>query len=560
MLLFEQTEPAEPSPLLHAMRGLAGFFLPERRPSHLWIRWLFLRSLALIYLSAFVSFLFQIQGLIGPTGILPARNYLRTLAAQTGPIRYWFAPSVFWFGSGRFALDFVCWLGVAAAVVLFFNFWPRAMLAVCFLSFLSIIGVAQDFAGYQSDSMLLGAGFAAFFFAPRGLFPRSDTDPPTPISRFLLLWLWFEIYFESGVAKLASHDPEWRHLTALEQYYQNGPLPTWIGWYAQQMPAAIHMTMAAATLAVELGVAWLFLLPRRFRIVCFWIVTPLQLGIIATANYCFLNYLVLCLGFLLLDDDYLRQSLNGAVVARIQRLPWVQSAGRALRRLPVILPVSSHPAPAGGASAFGAGPLRAGKRVAWHAVAGFLLVWVFYAGLAQMLAMVEPPLILPTAPVTALQPFRIADEFGLFANMTRERYEIEFQGSNDARTWTAYPFAYKPQDPAEPPGIYAPYQPRFDWNLWFASLGGWRQTPWVAVVEMRLLENNSAVLSLFRGNPFRAQPPLYVRAVRWQYWFTDFAQRRRTGMWWRRSLIGLYAPELHRLPEGKFEVEAWPSQ
>ena len=71
--------------------------------------------------------------------------------------------------------------------------------------------------------------------------------------------------------------------------------------------------------------------------------------------------------------------------------------------------------------------------------------------------------------------------------MTEQRYEIEFQGSNDGgRTWIAYPFRYKPQDPMERPGIYAPYQPRFEWNLWFASLAPWQASPWVVAAQARL--------------------------------------------------------------------------
>ena len=45
--------------------------------------------------------------------------------------------------------------------------------------------------------------------------------------------------------------------------------------------------------------------PRRVRLICFFIVTPWEIGVILTANYTFLNYLVLVLGFLLLDDGYL---------------------------------------------------------------------------------------------------------------------------------------------------------------------------------------------------------------------------------------------------------------
>ena len=104
-----------------------------------------------------------------------------------------------------------------------------------------------------------------------------------------------------------------------------------------------------------------------------------------------------------------------------------------------------------------------------------MLIWIFYATTVQMIWIILPRFPLPTSPVAALDPFRIANRYGLFAVMTRGRWEIEFQGSNDGQNWVAYPFRYKPQDLGKPPGIYAPYQPRFDWNLWFASLGSWRE-------------------------------------------------------------------------------------
>src|SRR5215475_7394835 len=143
--------------------------------------------------------------------------------------------------------------------------------------------------------------------------------------------------------------------------------------------------------------------------------------------------------------------------------------------------------------------------------------------------------------------------------MTRGRYEIEFQGSSDGQNWTAYPFRFKPQDPKEPPGIYAPYQPRFDWNLWFASLGSWRQEPIVPNTALLLFENDRDVLALFRGNPFSGHPPRQVRTVVWQYWFTTMAEKRATGMWWRRQRLGLYAPTLERQPDGSIRVMEWPT-
>src|SRR5262249_7167329 len=167
--------------------------------------------------------------------------------------------------------------------------------------FLSFVAVLQDFSSYQSDGMLLEAGFISIFFAPGGFRPGlARLDPPTRLAAFMLRWEWFRIYFESGLVKILSGDPHWRDFTAMDDYYQNGPLPAWPGWYVQHFPHWYHAMTVGITFLVELGVVWAMFLPRRARIACFVAVTALQAGIIATANYAFLNYLVLMLGFLLL--------------------------------------------------------------------------------------------------------------------------------------------------------------------------------------------------------------------------------------------------------------------
>src|ERR1035438_4312464 len=106
--------------------------------------WLFLRALGLIYFSAFFSLSFQIRGLIGPGGILPAGPYLQEVAAQLGYARYWFAPSLLWISGSSPMLITLCWLGMIASVLLVLNLWPRAMLLIAFACFLSFVSAAQD--------------------------------------------------------------------------------------------------------------------------------------------------------------------------------------------------------------------------------------------------------------------------------------------------------------------------------------------------------------------------------------------------------------------------------
>jgi hypothetical protein len=449
------------------------------------------------------------------------------------------------------------------------NLWPRLSFFVCFVCFLSFVGASSVFSSYQSDGMLLEAGFLALFFAPRGLWPGwGPHDPPSRMSWFLLQWEWFRIYFESGMVKLVSGDPQWRNFTAMDEYYQNGPLPTWIGWYVEHLPHWFHAATVGGTLALELGLVFMMFLPRKVRLILFCIVTPWEVGVIVTANYAFLNYLVLSLGFLLLDDKFLlrfvparfrprepERSAEPAPELRKEERLSILDVGEASLATADIEESDHVPKRHPFLELFG---------FSWWitrlAVTAILLTWIVYNTTAEMIGIPLGNIPLPVKPLIALEPLRIANQYGLFAVMTRGRYEIEFQGSSDGTNWTPYSFRNKPQALDEAPGIYAPYQPRFDWNLWFASLGGWRDNEIVPLTEERLLVGDGAVLALFRGDPFPQIPPRYVRAVIWQYWFTTMDEKRQTGNWWRREYLGLYAPELTMTADGHFAVVEWPEE
>jgi hypothetical protein len=478
----------------------------------LWPRWLLLRALGLIFFSAFYALAFQIHGLIGERGILPAGLYLARISTVFGPLtRVWFAPTLLWINSNDWALTSIVTGGLIASLLLVLNVWPRLTTALCTILFLSCIAALQDFSSYQSDGMLLEAGFVSIFFAPRGVRPAlGATDPPSRFSVFMLRWEWFRIYFESGVVKLLSGDPHWRNFTAMDDYYQNAPLPSWMGWYVQQLPHWYHAGTVIIILGAELVLVWAVFLPRRFRIACFAFVTALQVSIIATSNYGFLNYIVLALGVLLLDD-------------------------RALARVGFRLTSSV--------------PREETRRFRIHRQAETIILGVaFYTTIVAFAFGASNSLL--ALPTRLLEPFRIANAYGLFAVMTPARYEVEFQGSNDGKSWVAYRFRYKPQDLVERPGFFGPYQPRLDWNLWFASLERWQQSPWVVLTEERLLEGSPSVLGLFREDPFRGKRPAMVRTVLWQYWFTDLDTKRKTGAWWRRKELGPFSPGVTRAKDG----------
>src|SRR5215475_12794601 len=140
--------------MLESLRKAADWLLGPEAPAetqrtHLLPRWIFLRALGLIYFSAFYSLIFQIKGLIGPQGILPAGEYLAAVAGiVSGIARFRWVPSLLWFGSSDHALMLVCWLGLFASLAIVFNLWPRLSLTVCLVCFLSFVSAAQEFSSY----------------------------------------------------------------------------------------------------------------------------------------------------------------------------------------------------------------------------------------------------------------------------------------------------------------------------------------------------------------------------------------------------------------------------
>src|SRR5262249_49175696 len=92
------------------------------------------------------------------------------------------------------------------------------------------------------------------------------------------------------------------------------------------------------------------------------------------------------------------------------------------------------------------------------------------------------------------------------------------------------------------PRWVAPHQPRLDWQMWFAALSNAQSNPWFQQLLIRLLEGRGDVTSLFAVNPFPNQPPRFIRAITYDYHFTDWETRRNTGAIWTRTVVGQYFP------------------
>jgi hypothetical protein len=246
--------------------------------------------------------------------------------------------------------------------------------------------------------------------------------------------------------------------------------------------------------------------------------------ILLTGNYTFFNFLALALCLLLLDDFILQKFVPRQAFGT----PSIVSArteNNAKRAEPALV------AP---------GCRRWPKTVTIS-----LAVVVITISLFQMTSMfgARSGLWFPAAYLDAqFAPLRTVNSYGLFAVMTTERREIIVEGSNDGTNWLAYEFKYKPGDVTRRPGFIAPFQPRLDWQMWFAALGSPRQNPWFENFCERLLQGSPEVLALLKKNPFPGQPPRFIRAEFYNYHFTNADERHATGAWWRREFVGEYLP------------------
>ena len=489
-------------------------------PAHLLVRSVFLRSLGVIYLIAFVSLWAQIIGLVGSNGILPAKSTMgiaqRQVEAQKlGVDRYHLAPTLCWLDSSDGCLKAQCAAGAGLALLVIVGIAPAPCLFLLWLIYLSLSTVSREFLSFQWDLLLLQTGFLAIFLAPLQVWAGvSRAAPPSRLVLWLLRWLLFQLMFESGCVKLVSGDSAWHHLTALNSYYQTQPLPTWIGWYAHQLPAWAQKASAAAMFGIELFAPFLIFTPRRPRQFACWAFVLLQVLIFLTGNYCFLNLLTIALCVLLLDDAALMRFLPGRLHGLASPNP--QRSTPKLWRWPSQVTI----------------PL---------ACISLAISLMRLGGLSRLPIPWPTPLL---GMYVWLSPLRTFNSYGLFAAMPTSRREIIIEGSNDGVTWLEYEFKCKPGDVKQRPKFVVHHQPRLEWQMWVAGLGSYQNNPWLVSFCARLLDGSPGVLGLLERDPFPNKPPRHVRAVVYEYHFTDSATRRKTGAWWRREKMGDYMPPL----------------
>ncbi|XP_061577923.1 lipase maturation factor 2a [Cololabis saira] len=475
--------------------------------------------------------------------------------------------------------------------------------------YLSLYQVGQVFLFFQWDNLLLETGFLCILVAPLTLLRGSRAvREHDRVTFWLTRWLLFRLMFASGVVKLTSRCPTWWGLTALTYHYETQCIPTPLAWFAHQLPVWWQKLSVVATFVIEIAVPFLFFSPlRRLRLGAFYLQVLLQVLIIFSGNYNFFNLLTLALCLPLLDDQHVRFWLRKKDKAKdddnndSKLQSWLcyllELAVWSLIIFGTVLcfdlQVDTTKKSVSSRTAFTYHQFNQCLKtvtmpcvwigvlsLTWEmvtsmfrcaCVSGFLkrfwgmVQWsLFAAAAASMFAVSLVPFTFIEYDSNAkvwpgvrqayelLDRYQLVNSYGLFRRMTGVggRPEVVIEGSNDGVTWTEIEFMYKPGNMSASPPVVTPHQPRLDWQMWFAALGPHTQSPWFTSLMYKLLQGKTDVIELIQTDvskyPFPQQPPTYLRAHRYRYWFTEpKADGSYPERWWRRVYDEEFYPIVH---------------
>ena len=461
------------------------------------------RGLAAIYLIGFVVAWRQFPALCGERGLEPAPRFLAAVP------RFLDAPTVFrWIGYSDRKLRLLCAVGIAISALLLLGVpqgsellgglnLPVTMVAwfALWAGYQSISNVGGSFYSFGWETLLLEAGFLAIFLG-------SSAIAPPVIVLFAYRWLAFRVELGAGLIKLRG-DRCWRDLTCMDYHHETQPMPNPLSWFFHRLPRRLHRIETIGNYVAQLVLPFGLFLPQPFATVAAVLMLLTQLYLVVSGNYAWLNWVTIVVMTAAIADPVLL-----AVVPDLAA---------------VLLP----------GSAFAPTPL-------WFQVAvlglGLLVVVLSWYPVRNLLS--------PRQAMNAsFDPFRLVNTYGAFGSVSRVRDEVIVEGTDaevvePGTAWREYEFPGKPGDVRRMPRQFAPYHLRLDWLMWFLPLSSRYGERWFVPFLIKLLEGDRGTLGLLRGNPFPDRPPRHVRALLYRYRFTTWRERRETGAWWDRTLLG----------------------
>ncbi len=464
-------------------------------------RFVILRLLGLVYFFAFLSLVKQVIPLLGKNGLTPATLYLSQLKKQfkNKTEAVWNVPTIFWFGCSDSLLLFFAWSGVLLSFIVLIGYANVFILLALWIIYLSFVHIGQVWYGYGWESELLETGFVALFLVP--LFdpsPFSSFQAPV-IVIWLLLWLTFRLHIGSGLIKLRA-DRCWKQGTCLFYHFETQPIPNPCSPYFHFLPKTLLKIGVWYTHIIQLVVPWFLLIPGWPRVIAGIFLLLFQITLMISGNLSFLNLISIVAIIAAFNDTFLQFVMPDVIIKKAAEAATLQST---------------------------AVPYAA---------------WIF-AGVVVILSIPVVKNLCSRYQYmnTSFNQFHLVNTYGAFGSVGKVRQELVVKGTTDAKitektVWKEYEFIAKPTNVKRKLPIIAPYQPRIDWQIWFAAMQTPFENPWLIHFLWKLLHNDKRALSLIAENPFPKQPPKHVMIDLYRY---EFAPLKSTDVW-KREYIGTW--------------------
>jgi len=364
--------------------------------------------------------------------------------------------------------------------------------ALLWLLYLSFVNVGQIFYSFGWESMLLEAGFLAIFLG----------DAQTKVPMAIIWLLRFELFktmLGAGLIKLRG-DPCWKDLTCLVYHYETQPIPNPLSWFFHNMPVWFHKTGVLYNHFVELAVPFGYFAFQPVAALAGAFTLFFHSLLALSGNFAFLSFLTAVLALTTFPDAVFLKFIPIAIPATLSSPPFYSNTIIVIATILALL------------------------------------------NIRPIFNLISPNQIMNTS----YDPLHLVGSYGAFGSITKPRYEVIIEGTNDESTqsakWKEYEFIGKPGRLDRMPPQIAPYHLRLDWLMWFAAFSPTAQDPWFIHFVEKLLQGDKGILSLLKTNPFPDNPPKYIRAKRYIYHFTTPDEKQKTGNWWKRQYAGEYLP------------------
>jgi hypothetical protein len=481
--------------------------LKPRKQTYWLTRFIFLRGMGFVYFFAFISAAMQVLPLLGTKGLLPINLFVERIAGDSLLQTFMNNPSLFILTQSDTLLVLFAWIGTVLSLVVLLGFANSIIMFILWFLYLSYVNIGQLFYGFGWEIQLCEIGFLAIFMVPLldwRPFPKRET--PLPFI-WLIRWFLFRFYLGSGLIKLRGSEC-WQDFTCLYYHFETQPIPNPLSPFMHFLPQFILKFGVMFTEFLQVFSAFFVFYPRVLRITAGLIFFSFQSILIVTGNYAFFNWITLVPALFLLDDRLLKLVLPKKLVTAAHRAEQ--------NKLPFTKPQNN-----------------------FHFIVFGILVWL---SIPVVVNLVSENQVMNTS----YNRWNLVNTYGAFGYIGKERYELVVAGTRDEvisddTQWKEYEFIAKPTDIDRGLPLIAPYQPRLDWQIWFAAQSTSSRHGWLIHLIWKFLHNDEGALGLIAFNPFPDKPPTFIKIDRYDYNF----EKPFSDHTWQRSYINSWLGPVH---------------